>query len=279
MDTENLRESNSESSNEDQFENISMGTLLKFLDKLLVINRFFDKVMDWLEKHWRFEKRHIDALFIVLEKTIPFLIIIAGIKCLCTAGRYNTYYLPFSVSSDLLPVFAMFLAIISSVIVPKFFSLFRSLTNFRETYPVRPEILFCLKFLLLIAFAICPIVFIFPIVLIFLVQPNLIGIKAEVPKSAVEEGIGLLVLLPNILIFFILPCVWLSVLVGLFTRGVACLISTLIMPVTILCGVYISYSIFMFVIKSVSIKCDTLSEIKQIKQSLQEPKDTTTEEI
>ena len=190
-------------------------------------------------------------------------------------------------STFLVILFALLIIVVSLVLVVKTMQLARSLMVNRWRMSVRPEVLYLLKMLCIAGFFwsfFCafqkPIYFaflpIYPLALLTLSRPEIINLKVEVPKNAVEEALAIFLAVPSFFLAFLSPILWLVAL-GTFIWGFVpewtfCFLVSIAAPVIVPVFVYLLYITIMYFIDLISILINLLSSVDEIKKKLEEKK-------
>lgn len=259
----------------------------KFFYYLNFLTVLFDAFFAWLEKIPL--QGLLKACDFFVEKTIPIIIILSGISFLIKSAICKEFqlYAFFGIAPFWVILFVLLIIVLSSVLVPKVLQLARSLMVNRWSMSVRPEILYLLKVLCVVGFF-ASFYFIFldvkylvypPICLLALLtlsKPEIINIKVEVPKNAVEEVLALSLAVPSFFLAFLSPILWLvafaTFIGGMVPNYTFLFIGSILAPITVPILVYLLYIVVMFFIDLISILVNLLVRVEEIKKILEEKK-------
>lgn len=258
-----------------------LGAFLRFF------NIFFDALFEWLEKI-PFD-RFIGTYNNFIEKTIPAVIILSGICYIVTSFIREELeggsFLLFELNPISLILVMAVMVIASSVIAPKSLRLARSLVSDRWRMAIRPEIIFLFKIIVITLNIVLMFVHvgfiaatpIFVLILLTLSHPDIIGLKVEMPKTAVEEVFALVLIVPSFLLAFLLPILWLGafgcLLAALFAGMSELYIVAILAPALAPIVIYVIYILIMFFIDLFSLVTNLLNRVEDIRKTLEDAKE------
>lgn len=189
----------------------------------------------------------------------------------------------YSVNPVLAVIVSLIVVIMSAVIAPKALLLARSVVNKDSTLPIRPELLYVLKLLIITAYLLLifvnfRLILLLPVVIILLSllsQPKLVGIKADYPENAVIEIRAFLIMLLNILMFLLSPVVVIAAALCLVfaifgERNSGLYPVAILAPVLFPLVLYFFYIIYTFLLDLFGAICSVPSKLDGIRETIQD---------